>query len=549
MSVTGRGSTPIAERGASARDRLGQAAARRRRLALRSSFIAVLAAAVVVAAPATGFAEGGSAAVSWGSNYPHEQLGAGFGDNYELSPVAVVGLTSITAMASAADSSFALHSNGTVSAWGGNDYGQLGDGSHEQSGTPVAVAGLPEEVTAIAAAGVHALALLKDGEVMAWGTGNFGELGNGKSGLGTDSLEPEKVPGLKGVTAIAAGGASDFAVEEDGAVMAWGRNSDGMLGLGESGPECKGEGEEKPCFAEPRPVKLEGLPEGVKVTAVAAGEEAAYALLSNGTVMAWGDNAHGQLGTGNTANTSVPVRVCAVGGSGPCPTGPYLENVTAISGGDIFALALLNHGEVVAWGSNGNGELGGTSSEECKKNLKTCQKIPKLVSGLEGVTAVSAGGSFSLALSGGTIYAFGDNEGGQLGIGGTSNTNVPTAIKGISNVGGIAAGTGPSAGEAHSLAFLQSGSAPPPLLSLTPEEKSKSLTLVWTVGAKEKEPYKLRWRPWSAGETGKWSKLVEVEETCSPEKACSYTTPALNAQAYEVTLNVGGKVRKIIGTP
>jgi alpha-tubulin suppressor-like RCC1 family protein len=543
-----------------------------------------------------------NAAVAWGDNYPHEQLGAGYGDRYEASPVSVAGLTDITAMASAYNSSFALLGDGTVMSWGGNDYGQLGDDSRTDSGTPVAVRGLPEEVKAISAAGVHVLALLKNGEVMAWGNGDYGELGTGKAGKGTYSLVAQKVPGLTHVVAIASGGASNFALEEHGTLMAWGKNNLGMLGLGNlSSTEleaCTGEAGTRSCSTVPRPVDLNGLPAGVTVTAISAGTYAAYAVLSNGGVLAWGDNAHGQLGTGNAADSNVPVAVNMT------PLEKHLgftPDVVAVSGGDIFALGLLRDGEVIAWGSNGHGELGGTSSEECSKRFKTCSMSPRLVSGLVDVTAISAGASSSLALSAGTMYSFGDNERGQLGIGGTTNTNVPTPIKGVSHVGGIAAGVA-RAGEAHSLAFLESGDGPVALLSVKPGRGS--LELSWTFAATED---KIRWRrvpnsaalraselrafeyeaatmaaeaaeePEEAGrlgaeaasfraeaqasaEAGKWSSVVRrtgaLAEACSAEAPCHYVIDEddgeeLQQQAYEIQVNVpaGETKRKITATP
>src|SRR5207245_1280035 len=101
------------------------------------------------------------------------------------------------------------------------------------------------------------------------------------------------------------------------------------------------------------------------------------------------------------------------------------------------------------WGANGVGPLGGTSSGECKKVPNSCSKTPKLVSGLGEAGGVSAGRSYSLVLKRGKIFAFGDNEPwGQLGIGSTKNTNVPTEIRGLESAQGLAAG------EQHSLAFI-----------------------------------------------------------------------------------------------
>src|SRR6185312_15197966 len=98
----------------------------------------------------------------------------------------------------------ALKSDGTVWAWGSNTSGQLGDGTTTQRAAPVQVTGL-SGVTAIAAGSNHSLAVKSDGTVWAWGTNAAGQLGDGTTGA-TPHPTPAQVPGLSGVTAIAAGG-------------------------------------------------------------------------------------------------------------------------------------------------------------------------------------------------------------------------------------------------------------------------------------------------------------------------------------------------------
>ena len=120
----------VAKIGASRRSRL-------RRLLAAMGLVMVLVTPAVV--PSSAAAQGGSAAVAWGENF-HSQLGAGYKDNWEAAPVSVVGLSGITAVAAAYHFNLALLGDGTVTAWGGNVYGQLGDGSHVRqriSGTGV----------------------------------------------------------------------------------------------------------------------------------------------------------------------------------------------------------------------------------------------------------------------------------------------------------------------------------------------------------------------------------------------------------------------------
>jgi hypothetical protein len=153
---------------------------------------------------------------AWGRN-DSGQLGSGQrGDRHR--PVRVDTLDGVTAIAAGASHSLALKADGTVWAWGWNAHGQLGDGTVAASHpSPVRVSGL-EHVVAIAAGGYldalfatigHSLALRRDGTVWAWGWNKLGQLGDGG---GDDRRVPVPVAGLRGVTAIAAGGSHSLAL-------------------------------------------------------------------------------------------------------------------------------------------------------------------------------------------------------------------------------------------------------------------------------------------------------------------------------------------------
>ncbi len=300
--------------------------------------------------------------------------------------------------------------------WGANSIGQLGNGTTTNSDIPVAVTGLGA-VKKLAEDGQSAFAVLKTGTVDAWGDNQSGELGQGlEEPEQTESLVPEPVKGIAGVSAIAASCHTVIALVAGGTVEVWGQGGGGQL--------AQGEKEESRAL---EPTLVKGLSE---VKAVAAGCGALYALKKNGTVMAWGDNEHGQLGNGGAPGyVKEPVAV------------KELKGVRAIAAGRFFALALVK-GTVKAWGEGSAGELG--NDEE-----KASSNVPLAVSSLTGVKAIAAGGYNSLALmSDTTVRSWGLNNVGQLGTGvagpesceGVPCAKVPTAVSGLTEVKSISTG-------------------------------------------------------------------------------------------------------------
>ncbi len=364
------------------------------------------------------------AASGWGAN-ADGQLGDGTTEN-SLAPIPVSDLGEVVSVAAGSDHSLALLSNGTVMAWGANNVGQLGDGNNTSSDLPVAVSGL-SGVTAIAAGGEFSLALLSNGHVMAWGEGEEGRLGDGSI---NNSNVPVEVTGLSEVTAISAGGKHGLALLSDGRVKAWGSDKEGQLGNGCDAPTCNGE---------ETPVEVTELG---GVTAIAAGGEFSLALLSNGTVEAWGKNKGDQLGDGSKTNSDTPVAVQG------------LIGVHAIAAGQSHSLAALTGGEVFAWGTGTSGELGNGAG--------TSSNVPVQASGLTEVTSVSAGLNYSVALQAdGNVWTFGGGGEGQLGTGLKEKSLKPVEVTGIHAVDQVSAG---------SLSVLVAGPQLPSVTGISPIE-------------------------------------------------------------------------------
>ena len=522
---------------------------------------------ILLGAPAAAHAAAGPA-VSWGGN-THGELGTRYRDDLEERPVTVEGQKNIVAVAAGDGANLAILSDGTVSAWGGNVSGQLGDGTRlatwEKGTSHIAVREL-SGVTAVATEGEHSLALLGNGTVKAWGSNQFGQLGNGTGGFESETHEyqflPKTVTGLTEGIAISAGAGTNFAVRADHTVRAWGWDRWGQLGVAVPEVcrfgvgtgvcpeyECKGELGWQLCSKVPRTVEMlnkQGRRVALgEVTAVAGGQESAYALLKNGHVMAWGGNGKGQLGSGPNvkafAESNVPPTEVV-----SARTGAPLTGVIAIAAGYNHALALLETGEVVGWGDNEDGALGQSSESLC--GLTPCDKAATAIAGLGKATAISAGVQYSLALSGGRVYAVGRDEHGQLGDGSTSTRRVPAPIAGLEHVTAI------SAGRTHAVAVLPSGTeTPTPAVSL--EAGKASLKLGWTVTPVER----IRAGGFEAFEpmTESLLSLIPMETIALAPTMLEVRSVTINelkaapleTRPYVVKITASGKRRVMVGTP
>lgn len=170
---------------------------------------------------------------SWGNN-SSGQLGNGSTD-FGAAPGIVAGLTGhrITAIAAGGAFALALDTDGFVWSWGENGRGQLGTDSRVvlQRSVPGMVGGFIGAI-AVAAGGEHALVLLANNAVFAWGSNDDGQVSPPDRGSVAQIDFSFRVPGLPAIVDIAAGQAHSLAVDSTGAAWAWGDNSSGQLGIG-----------------------------------------------------------------------------------------------------------------------------------------------------------------------------------------------------------------------------------------------------------------------------------------------------------------------------
>jgi alpha-tubulin suppressor-like RCC1 family protein len=344
----------------------------------------------------------GGAVKCWGYN-ASGQLGAVTDSWRSSTPVSVGGLTTgISAISAGGGHSCALTSGGAPLCWGANEYGQVGDGTVEDTFDPTPVSGLTSGVAAISAGGGwHTCAVTTAGGALCWGLGSNGQLGDGSDTYG---LTPVGVSGLSsGVRAISAGRWHTCAVSTAGGALCWGANLWGQLGDGTGIDRLT-------------PVPVAGLSSGV--IAISAGDTFTCALTSLGGVRCWGANDYGQLGSGSVS----PPQVTPVGVRG------LSSGVAALSAGREHACAVTTAGAAKCWGRGDWGQLGDWRG----KTTPTPVSVAFLSS---GITAIDAGGLHSCAVtSTGGALCWGDNGNGELGNGwmsGGGATTTPYPVVGF----------------------------------------------------------------------------------------------------------------------
>ena len=356
----------------------------------------------------------------WGGDF-YGQLGQGTG-----LAVDVIGLAGGGAAVSAGGThTCALTTGGGVKCWGWNAYGQLGDG--QVCGTtcslPVDVGGLTSGVATVSAGGTHTCALTAGDGVKCWGSNSYGQLG---SSTYAGSSTPVDATGLtSGVAAVSGGGSHTCAVAVGGGVKCWGNNYAGQLGDGMTG------------FGTSTAVDVIGLSSGV--VWVSAGGNHTCAVTVGGGVKCWGGNSGGQLGDGMACGISCSTAVDVMG---------LTSGVAAASAGSYHTCALTTGGGVKCWGENGEGQLGDGTT--------VGNPTPVDVSGLaSGAVSVSAGGNHACALTvAGGVKCWGENFYGQLGDDAVcgASCSAPVDVIGLSS-GAVSV----SAGDKHTCAVTGGG--------------------------------------------------------------------------------------------
>ena len=294
-----------------------------------------------------------------------------------------------------------LHSDGSV--WATGLSASMLSAQSAAATSPQRVP-LLSNVVAVAAGDRNYFALLADGTLWAMGVNRNGQLGDGTTQVRTDF---QSVPGLSDVKAVVASYVHVLALKQDGTVWAWGNNEYGQLGDGTTTSRYA-------------PTQVLGLADIIQIRTSSL---SALALRSDGTVWMWGDASNGGAGDGSSIGGALP------GSKHLVPTQVLIDNVTAIAGGN---LALRADKTVWVWGQSSNGSTGFPDGH--------VSAIPEQIPGLEQIVAIESKGeghAFALKADG-SVWAWGHNNRGQLGLSAAVSISTPTQVPALSDSVAIA---------------------------------------------------------------------------------------------------------------
>jgi alpha-tubulin suppressor-like RCC1 family protein/ankyrin repeat protein len=385
---------------------------------------------------------------AWGENV-FGQLGNGTNTNTNHATIVAdnfgFSIINIATVEAGKYHTVALKTDGTLLSWGKNSSGQLGIGTNADTYVPTAVRDLGgsilSNISKIAVGAEHTLALSDDGRVYSWGHNYYGQLGDGTT---TKRNYPALVQDsnnntLSNVESIYAGSNYSIAVKSDGTVWTWGHNSSGQLGDGTQTNQALAKqvtGSEEFSFT--------------NIDMIASGHLHNIILRTDNTLITWGDNSSGQLGSGNTDSSIVPIEI-------KDSSDNILIDIRYVSSNYKHAMALKTDGTILAWGENSDSQLGiGTTTDTTTPTLVIDEEglnvklfdvspeeeiieeeedpIPPCADQLVSGTMVATGDRHSLALAiDGTVWSWGDNISGQLGNLTTLNSNIPAKVKDVND--------------------------------------------------------------------------------------------------------------------
>ena len=320
----------------------------------------------------------------WGSS-EFGQLGDGSSSTFKITPVTVTGITNAISITSGKNSSCAALETGEVACWGKNNFGQLGNGTTEDSAVPVMDRDI-ENAIQVASGESHSCALMETSEVYCWGRNHTAQLGNNSTTLSRTPVQVNTSSGtLQDQTGIVAGDNHTCSYNTS-EMYCWGGNFEGQLGNGNTNNQL---------------VATQIEWDGDNLRGLSAGTNHTCAQTNAGNVFCWGNNAFGQLGTeSEEIRTLIPARLFG------------LHGVKSLSASANSTCISDNAGLSKCWGDNTFGQLGDGTTEQRDAPIEVATEKISI--------AVSTGGNHTCALLNNRgIICWGYNNNGQLGDGTT----------------------------------------------------------------------------------------------------------------------------------
>ncbi len=338
----------------------------------------------------------------------------------------------------------AIDIDGHLWSWGGNDSGQLGDGTKIAKSTPVRVRQVGETAeafidntmkwNAVAAGDNHTVGIAEDGSLWSWGKNGKGQLGDGTKIAKSTPVRVQKTgtteePLVDNITkwkVVAAGSYRTVGIAEDGSLWSWGKNDNGELGDGTTTNKSI------PVQVQKKTEEGGFVDNTTKWKAVSTGDNHTVGIDSDGNMWSWGLNDYGQLGDGTKTNKSIPVPV-RVQKTGTTEE-PLVDNITkwkVVAAGARHTAAIDSDENLWSWGKNDNGELGDgtTTNKSIPVRVQQAGTEP-FVDNTTKWKVVSVGDNHTVGIdSDENLWSWGANNSGQLGDGTATNRDTPVKIQ------------------------------------------------------------------------------------------------------------------------
>jgi alpha-tubulin suppressor-like RCC1 family protein len=317
------------------------------------------------------------------------------------------GYVDYTSVSAGSDFALALRSTGALHAWGAST--SLGLGRNVAANTSNHALGTPDDInpagssfTAISAGLSHGMGLTTANTLAIWGSNSNGQQGNNLSGAANNVTVSYNILPTSW-TSVAAGGSHSLATDTAGALWGWGSNSFGQLGNNSTADQSS-------------PVLIDAG----SWSLVAAGNSFSFGIKTNSTIWGWGGSAAGQTGFNDTASRSSPVQISSLAGLSFTAVAAKAKTVFALSTGKFL----------YSWGDN-----------TTTNSLVPGNQVLSPTTITTSIADFDINDNHIVALKAdGTMWAWGNNSGGQIGDSTTSNRSSPVQI-GSSSWAAVAAGS------------------------------------------------------------------------------------------------------------